>query len=90
MRVLADARDALPAEPGMWTRFGEGFVDTFSTIGTQAADFAGGAVDTTISMVGSVEKMNATSGYNITPSGRSISIGWPRPVRSSPTWSNIR
>jgi hypothetical protein len=66
MRVLADARDALPAEPGMWTRFGEGFVDTFSTIGTQAADFAGGAVDTTISMVGSVEKMNATSGYNIT------------------------
>jgi hypothetical protein len=66
MRVLADARDALPAEPGVWTRFGEGFVDTFSTFGTQAADFAGGALDTTISMVGSVEKMNATSGYNIT------------------------
>jgi hypothetical protein len=66
MRVLADARDALPAEPGVWTRFGEGFVDTFSTIGTQAADFGGGAVDTTISMVAGVEKMNPNSAYNLT------------------------
>jgi hypothetical protein len=66
MRVLADCRDALPAEPGAWTRFGEGFVDTFSTIGTQAADFVGGAVDTTISMVAGVAKMNPNSDYNLT------------------------
>jgi hypothetical protein len=65
-RVLTDARDALPAEPGMWTRFGEGFVDTVSAFGTQAADFAGGALDTTISMVGTVEKMNPLSAYNVT------------------------
>jgi hypothetical protein len=66
MRVLAEARDALPAQPGMWTRFGDGFTDTFSMVGTQAADFVGGAVDTTISMVAGVEKMNPNSAYNAT------------------------
>lgn len=65
-RVLADSRDALPAEPGMWSRFGDGFVDTFSTIGTQASDFVGGAVDATIGMLGSVERLNPASAYNAT------------------------
>jgi hypothetical protein len=63
-RVLLDCRDALPAEPGMWSRFADGFVDTFSTIGTQAADFAGGAVDATIGMVGVSEKLSPSSVYN--------------------------
>jgi hypothetical protein len=66
LHVLSDARDSLPSEPGMWSRFGEGFVDTFSAIGTQAQDFAGGAVDATIGMIGTVQRLNPGSVYNET------------------------
>lgn len=66
VRILAESRDALPAEPGAWQRFADGFVDTFSTLGTQAEDFAGGAVDATIGLAGTVQRLNPGSPYNET------------------------
>jgi hypothetical protein len=66
LRILAASRDALPPEPGAWQRFADGFVDTFSTVGTQAQDFAGGAVDATINSIGTIQRLNPASPYNVT------------------------
>jgi hypothetical protein len=44
----------------------DGFSDTFATISTQAGDFVDGAVNTTISTIGNLQKLSPASAYNTT------------------------